>query len=51
MKALTAFIKPVEAPQRSVKEKIQLTFIWIKLGKNYVIPNLPVTSSYIVKSS
>ena len=31
MKALKAFIKPFEAPKRSVKIKIKLTFISIQL--------------------
>ena len=33
MKALKAFIKPFESPQRSVKIKIKLIFILIQLSK------------------
>ena len=33
MKALKAFIKPFEAPQRSVKIKINLIFISIQLSE------------------
>ena len=32
MKALKAFIKPFEAPQRIVKRKIELIFILIQLS-------------------
>ena len=33
MKAFKAFIKPFEAPQKSVKIKIQVTFILIQLSE------------------
>ena len=35
MKALKAFIKPSEAPQRSVKIKINLIFISIQLSETH----------------
>ena len=36
MKALKAFIKPFEGPQRSVKKKINLIFISIQLSEMHM---------------
>ena len=35
MKALKAFMKPFQAPRRSVKIKIKLIFILLQLSKMY----------------
>ena len=46
MKALKAFLKPFEAPQRSVKIKIYLIFISIQLSEMNEMGRVKQTEDY-----